>query len=841
MEYIKKNTRMRTNSNFKDDKPLFTNDSRSSYFLKNIPKISLKKKKNNINSIERNEKFKIINKINLTNSTSLEESNRNLSSSNAQQLTSKKTNTINLLSPIDNHKKDKLPVFIHMNNHVNKDIKNKNTPLSYCNKIVNFFNDNEKIINTDNKNNQQHNKINNKTFFESKNSNPKNFTKKRIDINLPNPRNKYKLLNSSNIKINNSIGDEQFINQIKEIPTMMINNRIKLNNEEKTNNSESFKNSMLQNENINWKPTKKKILPGKTGFMRNNKIYVTKQNKKNSIKSNNDNELLMSNDSIFKNNVMNIENNANLVCISLDAKKNNINTSNSIEVNKEHDNVLLKQKNFNVGNNKSITFGSENKKTQERNTKFGLIIKKRHKKNMKMKLFLTNKNKKVEDAKIENIITNIEENNYFEKSRKENKAPQTITKSELEKKMKNSKDEPRKKNNAYVNKTHKIKKNRNYNLENNLTNHTIKSIKEEEKTTDEREENHEDNDTFDNSTQLSQIYNHPSIKYNLQTPKNNFLFAKNFLNNELLKLVSTQYHLVEKIINYLDYKSLNNICLINKNYYNILKPIIYQKIYKKISNLNKKYTKIYKTEIKKSVLKISQLSEMPNMVLQKKYMDFLYENNCKYDVEIKKDLTRTSPENASFKYGNKNYNKLYHILTAYSNYNKNIGYAQGLNFIAAKCIYVFENEIEVFIFFDALIQKFNLVSLLGVNNNLKIKLKEINFFLKEHTPKINAYLENFNLNYDFFTANWVLTLFSNSMDNDFLFYVWDFMIVFGWKFFKCFVVAVVKTFENDILKQSQNNLTNFMRNILRDNKFKENFESIISLAFKYMTKENKII
>ena len=839
MDFIKENnTRMKTNSDIIDEKPKSTNDPRSSLYLKNIPTISLKKIENSVNSIERNsKKIKNLNRVNFINSPSLEGSNRNILSYTTQQSTSKKIYTMNIFSPIDNNNTGRSSIFMHLNNQLNKVQKIKNTPPSYNNKIVSIFMDNAKTMSIDDKNNTQYNKIMKKVSLEPKNSNPKNYKKKRIDINLPNPRNKYKLFNSSNMKINNSIGDERLTNQIKEIPTMMINNRIKLHNDENMTNSGSFKNSLFQENSTNLNHKKHKDFAGKTGFMCNNRIYVSNQNKKKINKKNN-NGLLMSNDNIFKHKIKNIVNNKNLLCISLDAKKNNTNISNSIERNKEQNNFTLKLKNFNIGSNKSIVFGTENKKKQERNKKFDLIIKNKHKKNLKIKLFLTNKNKKIENTKTKNMINNIKEKNYVERTQKKNKAPQTIKKLELEKKVKNLKNESQKNNNIYLNKTYKQNVNRYYNIENNLTDRSIKSVKEEEKVIDERGENHEDNDTFDNTTQL---YNHSSITHNFQITNKNFYNMKNIIYYKLLKSISSQYNLVEKVIKYLDYESLNKICLISKNYYNIVKPIIYEKIYKKISKLNKKCAKIYKTEIKKSLLNISKLTEMSKMLLQKKYMDLLYENNCKYDIEIKKDLTRTLPENESFNYGNKNYNKLYHILTAYSNYNKNIGYAQGLNFIAAKCIYVFENEIEEFIFFDAMVQKFNLAALLGVNNNLKIKLKEINFFLEKYTPKIKSYLENFDLNYDFFTANWMLTLLSISMENYFLFYVWDYMIVFGWKFFKCFIVAVVKKNENEILKQSQSNLTYFMKNILRDEKFNENFENIISLSFEYMIKENMII
>lgn len=132
------------------------------------------------------------------------------------------------------------------------------------------------------------------------------------------------------------------------------------------------------------------------------------------------------------------------------------------------------------------------------------------------------------------------------------------------------------------------------------------------------------------------------------------------------------------------------------------------------------------------------------------------------------------------------------MLTAYANYNKNIGYAQGLNFLAANSIFIFEKEMDEFLFLDALIQKFNLENIIGLSNNLSIKLEEISNCLNKYFPKIKKYLESMNLNYEFFLAGWVLTLFSNSINNEYLFYIWDFMIIFGWNYFNCFIIAVLK-------------------------------------------------
>ena len=111
----------------------------------------------------------------------------------------------------------------------------------------------------------------------------------------------------------------------------------------------------------------------------------------------------------------------------------------------------------------------------------------------------------------------------------------------------------------------------------------------------------------------------------------------------------------------------------------------------------------------------SPLSKLSPLLLHKKYVDLLLQNNQRYDQEIQKDLTRTVPDDSSFKYGNSNYNKLYHLLTVYSLYNAKIGYAQGINFIAANIIKLMEKEKEenILVFLDGFLQKFDFGKLLG--------------------------------------------------------------------------------------------------------------------------------
>ena len=145
-------------------------------------------------------------------------------------------------------------------------------------------------------------------------------------------------------------------------------------------------------------------------------------------------------------------------------------------------------------------------------------------------------------------------------------------------------------------------------------------------------------------------------------------------------------------------------------------------------------------------------------------------------------------------------------------------------------IYIFENEIDELIFLDALINKFQLDKIMNYEINKEFFEKifqKINLFLIEKMPKLNEFLSENNLDIDFFTTNWILTLFGNSMDNEFFIIVLDYMCIFGWKFVKYFILNILLKSQNEILNSTQSELTHTKKNLLKNGKFKTNFRKII--------------
>ena len=326
-------------------------------------------------------------------------------------------------------------------------------------------------------------------------------------------------------------------------------------------------------------------------------------------------------------------------------------------------------------------------------------------------------------------------------------------------------------------------------------------------------------------------------KINISNKEKNKLGIK----NSIKYLLFLEENCIENIFDFLDMAKINLLCTANKKCFNKFKPVINKKIKNKILRHYKKSQIDYMNKIKLSLMNYSSLSKLSLLLLHKKYVDLLLENNQKYDQEIQKDLTRTFPDNSSFKYGNINYNKLYHLLTVYSLYNPKIGYVQGINFIAAHIIILMEKEKEEknLMFLDAFLNKFQFYNLIGLDRGdlLKKNLNHLGEQLNKYCPEIVKFLKNSNLSHDIFTTNWMLTLFANSMESKYLFIVWDFLIIFGWKFFIGFIISFLNLFKKEMLDEEQNNLNFFMKNILRNQKFKDKFNFIIDEAFSYFEKE----
>ena len=342
---------------------------------------------------------------------------------------------------------------------------------------------------------------------------------------------------------------------------------------------------------------------------------------------------------------------------------------------------------------------------------------------------------------------------------------------------------------------------------------------------------------FLSPTQKNNLFNGIDIK--LET-KNMFMN-----NNNKVKLINLLIYKKDKeenkikmcIEKFLDLKSLLQLSSTNRAFYRNVRFFLFKYVYNKSigPNTNRNEQKAFISKIILSLFKYCSIKKKSKKEL--KYLYSSYKTKSKYDMEISKDLTRTFPKDKSFSKDSQNSKKLYNVLTCYSNYNKSIGYAQGINFMAAIAICMFDKEEISFLFLDSLINRFELNNYLSINNkNLIGKLSHFSKYLNKYIPDIISFLDRHDINHGFFSHGWILTLFSNSMKKEYLIYTWAFMIIFGWKFFYSFVIQILLWYKKDIFKANINLLCAKMKNILSDDDFGKNYKNIIRNTFSFMNK-----
>ena len=124
----------------------------------------------------------------------------------------------------------------------------------------------------------------------------------------------------------------------------------------------------------------------------------------------------------------------------------------------------------------------------------------------------------------------------------------------------------------------------------------------------------------------------------------------------------------------------------------------------------------------------------------------------------------------------------------------------------------------------------------GVDNDKKMisKLNEFNDILNKHIPDIIKFLNDKQVSHDFFTTKWILTLFSTSLERNYLVIIWCFMIIFNWKFAYSYIIQILKKYKDSILNSSESQLCFKMKNILKNKEFENDFNEIIQNTINFM-------
>ena len=125
---------------------------------------------------------------------------------------------------------------------------------------------------------------------------------------------------------------------------------------------------------------------------------------------------------------------------------------------------------------------------------------------------------------------------------------------------------------------------------------------------------------------------------------------------------------------------------------------------------------------------------------------------------------------------------LKNILSVYAFYNPEVGYCQGMNYIAGTIYSHFRNEEISLKFMVALIEKYNMTDLF--TSDLP-KLKQFFYHLDRligmELPEVHELFKQINIGSGHFCAPWFITLFASHLQNKpkILLKLWDLFLLDG--------------------------------------------------------------
>ncbi|THG14437.1 hypothetical protein TEA_014921 [Camellia sinensis var. sinensis] len=167
--------------------------------------------------------------------------------------------------------------------------------------------------------------------------------------------------------------------------------------------------------------------------------------------------------------------------------------------------------------------------------------------------------------------------------------------------------------------------------------------------------------------------------------------------------------------------------------------------------------------------------------------------------ELVKDLPRTFPGHPWLDTPD-GHATLRRVLVGYSFRDSEVGYCQGLNYVAALLLLVMKTEEDAFWMLAVLLENV-LVSNCYTNNlsGCHVEQRVFKDLIVKKCPRIAAHLEALDFDVSLVTTEWFLCLFSKSLPSETTLRVWDLLFYEGAKVLFHVALAIFKMKEEELL------------------------------------------
>ncbi|XP_078588854.1 TBC1 domain family member 14-like isoform X2 [Branchiostoma floridae x Branchiostoma japonicum] len=206
---------------------------------------------------------------------------------------------------------------------------------------------------------------------------------------------------------------------------------------------------------------------------------------------------------------------------------------------------------------------------------------------------------------------------------------------------------------------------------------------------------------------------------------------------------------------------------------------------------------------------------------------------------IKLDISRTFPHLCIFQKGGPYHDMLHGVLGAYVCYRPDVGYVQGMSFLAAVLILNMEPA-DAFVCFANLLNKPCQLAFFRVDSGqMKIYFDTYEVFFEENLPKLYALFQKWKVTPDLYLIDWIFTLYSKSLPLDVASRVWDVFCRDGEEFLFRTALGILLHYEDILVNMDFIQIVQFLTKlpeVISDDKL---FQSIAAINMQAKNKKFK--
>ncbi|SCW00385.1 LAFE_0C03026g1_1 [Lachancea fermentati] len=195
----------------------------------------------------------------------------------------------------------------------------------------------------------------------------------------------------------------------------------------------------------------------------------------------------------------------------------------------------------------------------------------------------------------------------------------------------------------------------------------------------------------------------------------------------------------------------------------------------------------------------------------------LFDKHSEHEKSINRDLLRTKfiPDDKI--------TSLFNVIKAYSLYDPEVGYIQGMAFITTPLLLNVETESEAFGLLISLMKNYGLRDLfLPEMPGLHLKLYQFDRLLEENSPRLFNHLARQGIRSSMYASQWFLTFFAYKFPLGFVLRIFDIVFAEGIESILKFGVILMLKNEDILLQLQFDQLLDFLKNGLFAYYLKEN-------------------